>query len=77
MEKRIEITEVPDEFLELIAGGVLSAGDKDQMNRYINWFKGRGYNLSETQGYWVEHMNKNHITSYTEEEAREYIASIW
>ncbi len=47
------------------------------MNHYVEVFKGRGFNLKTTQRLWVDHMVKSRISSYSDQEARDYIVSIW
>ena len=77
MEEEFEPIEVSDEITDLISAGPLSGGDQSDIKRYVEWFKSKKYSLWHTQTYWVEHMRKAKINSFSEQEARDYIASIW
>ncbi len=73
----LEGKEIPDEILDLMAGGVIPGNEKETMNHYVETFKAHKFSLKLTQQYWVEHMVKSNISSYSEQEARDYIASVW
>lgn len=77
MEDNFEGVEVPYEIIEFISGGGLTEGNKTQIKDYAEWFKSKKYSLPRTQDYWVEHMRKARVNSFSEQEARDYIASIW
>lgn len=77
MADKFEDVDIPDEILDFIAGGNLSNADMADMRRYVGVFKSKKFDLKLTQIYWVEHMQKSHVTSYTEQEARDFIAKIW
>ncbi|MBP3893449.1 MAG: hypothetical protein J6D34_05330 [Atopobiaceae bacterium] len=77
MDDREEITEVPDEVLEFIAGGELTDANRDEIRRYVEWFESKGYHLDDVQDYWVKHMRANGISSFSEQEARDFIASVY
>ena len=77
MEDIFEGIEVPDEIVDFISGGGLTEGNKAQIKDYVQWFKSKKYCLLHTQDYWVEHMRKAKVNSFSEQEARDYIASIW
>ena len=77
MEDMLDGKEIPGEILEIIAGGAVPGDEKAEMNNYVKTFKGRGFRLDVTQRLWVDHMVKSRISSYSEQEARDYIASIW
>ena len=77
MEGMLGVEEISEEILDLMAGGAVPGDEKAEMNHYVEVFKGRGFNLKTTQRLWVDHMVKSRISSYSDQEARDYIASIW
>ena len=77
MEERLDPIQLPDEILDGLSGGDLNGTDKASIRRYVKWFKDRDYSEKATQRYWIDAMRVKGISSYTEDEAKQFISSIW